>query len=120
MVQRRAARWTTWKFDRRANVTSMLQELDWRSLEQRRVDSRLTRLFKIAHGLAQMCHSNQLLFPTRRSRQMHKHSFLPLSCHSTSHCLYFFPRAISQWNSIPIHVFTKHNSADQFRNTFLL
>ena len=45
------------------NNASMLQELGWRSLEQRRVDSRLTLLFKIAHGLAPTCHSDQLRLP---------------------------------------------------------
>ena len=115
MVQRRAARWTTGNFDRRASVTSMFQELGWRSLEKRRVDSRLTLLFKIAHGLAPTCHSDQLHLPTRRSRQMREHSFLPLPCHTTSHRLSFFPRTISQWNSLPDQVFTNCNSAVQFR-----
>ena len=115
MVQRRAARWTTGNFDRRASVTSMLQELGWRSLEQSCVDSRLTLLFKIAHGLAPTCHSDQLHLPTRRSRQMREHSFLPLPCHTTSHRLSFFPRTISQWNSLPDQVFTNCNSAAQFR-----
>ena len=62
--------------------SSMLQELGWRSLEQKRVDTQLTLLFKIAHGLAPTCHSDQLRLLTRRSRQMHKHSFLALPCHT--------------------------------------
>ena len=91
MVQRRAARWTTGSFDRRATVTGMFQELGRRSLEQRRVDSRLTLLFKIAYGLAPTCHSDQLRLPTKRSRKMHEHSFLPLPCQTTSRFLSFFP-----------------------------
>ena len=71
------------------------------------------------HGLTPARHSCKLRLPTRRSRQIHKHSFLPLPCHTTSHQLSlfraFFPRTISQWNSLPIHVFTNCNSADQFR-----
>ena len=101
MVHRRAARWKTGNFNWRASVTSMLQELGWWSLEQRRVDSQPTLLFKIAHGLAPTCHTDQLRLPTRRSRQMHEPSFLPLPCHTTSHRLSFFPRTISQWNSLP-------------------
>ena len=38
MVQRRDARWTCSSFDRNASVTEMLNNLGWRSLEQRRAD----------------------------------------------------------------------------------
>ena len=44
MVQRRAARWTLSNYDPKATVTDMLTNLGWRSLQQRRVDSRLSLL----------------------------------------------------------------------------
>ena len=37
-VQRRAARWTTSNYDYRSSVTSMIENLGWRTLEQRRSD----------------------------------------------------------------------------------
>ena len=50
MVQRKAARWTL-DFHTQASVTEMLTQLDWRSLEQRRNDSRLCLFYKIIYGL---------------------------------------------------------------------
>ena len=47
IVQRRAARWVTGRYHNISSVSDMLHSLDWRSLEQRRVDSRLSILFKI-------------------------------------------------------------------------
>ena len=47
MVQRRAARWVTGRYHNTSSVSDMLRSLDWRSLEQRRVDSSLTILYKI-------------------------------------------------------------------------
>ena len=39
-IQRRAARWTTSNYDYRSSVTSMLDQLSWRTLEQRGADTR--------------------------------------------------------------------------------
>ena len=48
-VQRRAARWVSCNYVRLACVSDMLETLGWRSLQQRRADTRLclfsTRLF---------------------------------------------------------------------------
>ena len=51
MVQRRAARWVTGRYHNTSSVSDMLRGLDWRSLEQRRVNSRLTILYKIRNHL---------------------------------------------------------------------
>ena len=51
MVQRKAARWTLSEYSPYASVTQMLQSLGWRSLEQRRSDSRLCLFYKITYGL---------------------------------------------------------------------
>ena len=51
MVQRRAARWVTERYHNTSSVSDMLCSLDWRSLEQTRVDSRLTILYKIRNHL---------------------------------------------------------------------
>ena len=50
-VQRRATRWTASNFDRQSSVTEMIKHLEWRSLEQRRADSRLCLFYKVIHGL---------------------------------------------------------------------
>ena len=40
-VQRRAARWTVSNYDWQASATQIVQDLGWRTLEQRRADARL-------------------------------------------------------------------------------
>ena len=42
-VQRRAARWTLKRYHYTSSVSSMLPDLGWRSLEQRREDARSTK-----------------------------------------------------------------------------
>ena len=41
-VQRRSARWATRDYQHTSSVTQMIKDLNWRSLEQWRIDSRLT------------------------------------------------------------------------------
>ena len=50
-VQREAARWTFSNFDRQASATKFVQDLGWRTLDQRTTDARLCLFFKIVHGL---------------------------------------------------------------------
>ena len=51
MVQRRAARWVLSDYSPYSSVSDMLGRLGWRTLEQRRADSRLVLFYKIVHGL---------------------------------------------------------------------
>ena len=51
MVQRRAARWVDLDYSFTSSVTSIIEHLGWRSLEQRRSDARLSLIFKIVHQL---------------------------------------------------------------------
>ena len=46
-VQRRSARWATRDYQRTSSVTPMIKDLNWHTLEQRRIDSRLTLTIKI-------------------------------------------------------------------------
>jgi hypothetical protein len=51
MVQRRASRFVTGQYNRYQSVTSMLQELKWTSLQQRRQEQRLVNLIFASQGL---------------------------------------------------------------------
>ena len=51
MVQRRAVRYFTNRYHNTSSVTSMLEHLEWESLESRRVKCQLTMLFKIINDL---------------------------------------------------------------------
>ena len=74
MVQRRAARWTLSEYYPYASVTQMLQSLGWRSLEQRRSDSRLCLFYKII--LCSCSHASICCTPIENSQEF-THPWLP-------------------------------------------
>ena len=46
-VQRRAARWVKHDYRQTSSVTEMMQSLHWRRLDQRRIDNKLSLMYKI-------------------------------------------------------------------------
>ena len=58
MVQRSAARYVTNRYHNTSSVTSMLDHIEWESLEARQAKNQLTIIFKIIHGLV-----DRSLFP---------------------------------------------------------
>ena len=68
----------------------MLKDLEWRTLEQRQIDIRLTALFKVTWGLLSV-NSHGLLRPvTRRTHHSHSESFIPLQTSLSYEYLSFF------------------------------
>ena len=51
MVQRRGARFVKADYDQRHSVTKMLEQLQWNTLSERRARGKVTRLYRIVHGL---------------------------------------------------------------------
>ena len=48
-VQRRAAKWATRDDRYISSVTAMLKDLNWRPLDQHRIDSRLVMMYKVTY-----------------------------------------------------------------------
>ena len=74
-VQRRAARWTKHDYGRTSSVTDMLQSLQWRRLDQRRIDSRLSLCYKITNSLVAIPLEDYMTLTNRRSRHSHELAF---------------------------------------------
>lgn len=106
MVQRRAARYVCNDYSRESSVSAMIEELGWRSLEQRRADGRLILFYKIVHGLVAVNLSSQLIPVTRLTRHLHPMAFLLPSESKEYIQMSFLPRTIAQWNSLPTSVAT--------------
>ena len=95
-IQRRAAHYTTSNYNYRSSVTSMLDQLSWRTLEQRQTDARLCLFYKMVHGIVaeplpdyvQLTHKVSMTF-----HQIHTNR----NCYKYS----FFLLAIVQWNTLP-------------------
>ena len=102
MVQRRAARWTLNRHYYTSSVKGMLEDLQWRTLEQRRTDCRLVLLFQIIHGLVQIPPTSYLQ-PSLNTTSRKNHNYMYQRCSTrTNYFKYsFFPYTTVVWNNLP-------------------
>ena len=111
-VQRRAARFVSNNFRRKASVSEMLHELGWQSLDDRRQDQRLVLFFKIINGLASVETEDILTPADSRTRKNHSFKFKQLQANCDSYRYSFFPATISSWNNLPFGI-EKVDSVEQ-------
>ena len=78
-VQRRAARWTVNNFCRQASVIGIIENLGWRTLEQRRADARLCLFYKVVHGLVAVPLPDHVQYSNRISLYCHSMTFRQVS-----------------------------------------
>ena len=100
-VQWRAARWTVSNYDWQASATQIVQNLGWRTLEQRRADARLCLFYKVVHGLVAVPLPDYIEYSNRISRYCHSMTFTQVSTSRDYYKYSFFPLAIVQWNALP-------------------
>lgn len=84
----------------------MLKDLNWRPLEQRRIDSRLIMLYKITYDLVAIPASEYLIHNTRPSAYNHPLAYRQIFTRTDYYKFTFFPRTIVHWNALPISVVT--------------
>ena len=118
MVQRRAARYVCNNYIRdasaAASVTTMLHQLGWRSLLQRRADIRLVFRYKCINGLVAVDLSSDLIRQTRPSRHSHSLSYnVPVETKKYIQQS-FLPHTLNQWNRLPESV-ARSPSLDSFK-----
>jgi len=102
-VQRSAARFTCQDYKRTSSVTTMLQKLQWDSLEQRRARSRVLMLYRIRNGLVAipaLVHLQPVVAHTRGSETRYRQ----IQCRTNTYSQTFFPSAICLWNTLPVDV----------------
>ena len=104
VVQRRAARWVYRDYSYTSSVTAMMKDLNWRPLDQRRIDSRLIMLYKVTHDLVAIPASQYLTRNTRLSRHIHPLSYRQIPTLKDYYRLTFFPRSVIHWNTLPAHI----------------
>ena len=114
MIQRRALRWVTSDFSPLSSVTEMQKRLGWRSLEHRRLDSRLIMFYKIYHQHVAIKLPNYIQRPTRFTRLMHPFSLRQIQVSSDYQKYSFFPHSVTLWNNLPSHIINIP-SLDAFR-----
>ena len=100
-VQRNAARFVKGNYyDRTPGcVTSMLEELQWEPLEERRLRSRLVMMYKINHDLIDIPAASYLTSGDARTRGTT--NYRQPHTNTNIYKFSFFPRTIRDWNSLP-------------------
>jgi hypothetical protein len=101
-VQRKGGTFCLQNYAPLASVTGMLDMLGWKTLEERRVESRLTMMYKISNNLVDFNTDQYLkLHPESRTRGSHplKHQ-IPKATKDVFKYSYF-PRTIREWNKLP-------------------
>ena len=74
-VQRRAARWVKHDYGQNFSVTEMMRSLHWRRFDQRRIDNKLSLIYKITHNQIAITISDFLIPLVRPSRHYHPVSY---------------------------------------------
>ena len=103
-LQRRDARWVTGEYQYTSSVSTMLQDLIWRSLDQRRIDSRLALLYKVTYDLVAISDSEYLIRNTRPSSRNHLMVYPQIITLKDFYKYTFFSRTIIYWNTQPHHI----------------
>ena len=83
MVQRRAARYATNRYDRMDSVTDMLKDLEWETLEQRRAKSRVVMGYRIVNRL--ICIPDKQLVPATGKTRGHSLKFRQIGTKTNYH-----------------------------------
>ena len=114
MVQRRGARFVKANYDQRHSVTKMLQDLQWKTLCDRRAHSKVIMLYRIVHGLVAIPAGPPFFYPASEVTRGHSMQFRQQHCRIIAYQQSFFPSVISLWNHLPATVVSAE-SLDQFR-----
>ena len=87
MFQGRAARYVSNRFRNTSSISSMLDALQWESLESRRTKIQLTLLFKIINDLVDIRADDYLASSTGRTRHSHSKKYRQISTRTDSYKL---------------------------------
>lgn len=99
-VQRRAARWIKSDYNRTSSVTNMLNSLQLRRLDLRRIDARLSLFYKIHHNLVAIPVTDYLTPMNRPARHSHTLSYRLITATTDYYKYSFFPRTVYHWNQL--------------------
>ena len=85
-----------------ASVTEMLHSLEWRTLEQRRVDSRLCMIYKIRNCLLAVEEGDYL----QRGTGRWQYQYRQIRADKDYTRFSFFPHRVIQWSKLISHICT--------------
>ena len=110
MVQRRAARFVKGiphkhTSDPQPSVTAMVNQLGWPALKDRRLNNRITLLYKVKNKLIEVPEEYHPVPNNNRvSRRVHNQQYKRLQTENDNMKFAFIPRTIEDWNNLPSSV----------------
>ena len=114
MVQRQALRFVCGVYARTpGTVTSLYEELNWHTLQQRRETQRLCMFYKILNNAVAVPLPSSVQRVNRSGRR--KQQFIQVGAHSDSYRLSFFPQTLCDCQAIPFPV-RQLPTLDLFKN----
>ena len=113
-VQRRAARYACHRHHNTSSVANMIHSLDWPTLQERRLKTRLHIFYKIINNKIAVPYENILIPSQSRTRSTHSNTIRQIQCNKDSFKFSFFCRTIKDWNKLPENI-TNSTSIDIFR-----
>jgi len=114
-IQRRAARFVHNDYRRSTSVTTLLDELHWNSLQERKTMIDLSLFYKIQFKLVRLHFPDDMSLNTSRTRKHHNMTYKLLPARIDCFKYSFFPRNIVLWNSLPYNI-VNTNSLNIFQN----
>jgi hypothetical protein len=113
-VQRRAARYACHRHPNTRSVTEMIHSLDWPTLQERRLKTRLHIVYKIINKKIAVPYDNILIPNQSRTRSTHSNTIWQIQCSKDSFKFSFFCGTIKDWNTFPEHI-TNSTSTEFFK-----
>ena len=113
-VQRNAARFVLnkpYNYQNPSSVTTMLQQLNWPTLEDRRKAADQILMFKVINNLVAV---PQSYLPQRSPRYVDSVRFITYHCRLNIYQHSFFPPTVTYWNQLPVSI-TNLQCLDSFK-----
>ena len=101
MVQRRAARFVKGDYDRTSSVNTLLNDLGWEALQQRRRYAKATMFYSIVYGLVCIPSAPFLIPASAKATRGHNMKFHVPQSSVNAHMYSFFPSTTRIWNQLP-------------------
>jgi hypothetical protein len=95
------ARYVTNRHHNTSSVSSMIEDLNWKSMEDRRKIAKLTMMYKLVNGLVLVNTDDRLISPDRISRNNNTKAYQIPSCRTEIRKESYFPRTIRDCNALP-------------------
>ena len=100
-VQRKATRYVCNDYSNDSSVTYMLNRLNWKPLQERRLNIRLCLIYKIVNRLVVVPTENYLVPQLLPSRHYNSMAYTIFSSRHDYYKYSFFPRTVIAWNQLP-------------------